>query len=69
MSKQPIIAIYQDGMKYSVEIEGKKIERLKSFAVRVEANSRSGVNEMPHCEIEQYLPYPIRKTAKDDSET
>ena len=67
MSKQPIIAIYQDGMKYSVEIDGKKIERLKSFAVRVDANPRSGINEYPYCEIEQYLPYPIRKTAKADS--
>lgn len=56
MDQKPIIAIYRDGMRYRVEIEGKEVERLKSFAVQLDAMPKDGIHEAPSCMIEQYLP-------------
>ena len=56
MKKTPDIAIYRDGIRYRVEIEGKEIGRLRSFAAKIDAYPPDGESEAPHCVIEQYLP-------------
>ena len=56
MNKQPIVAIYKDGSHYRVEIDGKKIERLRSFEILVSNEPKVGFREWPFYRIEQYLP-------------
>lgn len=66
MEQQPIIAIYKDGLRYRVEIDGEEIERLRHFKVELDAHPRKGEREAPYYEIQQYLPanHPARGFAK-----
>ena len=66
MKETPIIAIYKDGMQYRVEIDGKEIERLKRFELKLDAVVHKGVSEPPTYAIEQYFPIsrPIQDSAK-----
>ena len=58
MERKPIIAIYKEGQRYRVEIEGEEIERLRSFEILVsnEPKLYGGIREWPFYRIEQYLP-------------
>lgn len=62
MQEIPLIAIYRMGTKYRVEINGKAIERLRSFEVKV-SNELARTN-WPTYRIEQFLPHPINQSDK-----
>lgn len=63
MEETPIIAIYQNGLQYRVEIAGKEIERMRRFKVEVSNAKKQGDWEVPSCEIEQYLPFNLKGPA------
>ena len=55
-SEEPVIAIYRHPYRpgiYRVEVEGKEIERLRSFEVMVRNDPTQGT---PAYRVEQYLP-------------
>lgn len=64
-SKQPVIAIYRNRNGYSVEVNGKEIERLRSFEIRVSNERKTGLVEADFYHAEQYLP--LRKEPEDES--
>lgn len=66
MNEKPIIEIFREkSSKYRVRIDGKEVEHLRSFSVSV-SNARSGVQEAPFYQIEQYFPPLSLQMTKDE---
>ena len=58
MKDTPMIAIYREGATFRVEINGKAIDRMRSFEVKVSNERKIGISEAPFYHVEQYLPRP-----------
>lgn len=54
--EQPVIEIYKDGERFTVKVNGKEIERLRSFEVKVSNERKTGIREAAFYQLEQYFP-------------
>lgn len=56
----PIIVVFEMppefGMRYCVLVDGKEIERMRSFEMNVKNFTEPGIQEAPFYRAEQYLP-------------
>lgn len=57
---EPIIVVFEMppecGVRYRVVVDGKEIERLRSFEMSVKNFNEPGIQETPFYRAEQYLP-------------
>ena len=56
--EEPIVKIWYKFGKAKVEVNGERIERMRSFEIKVSNEMKNGENEYPFYKIEQYLPFP-----------
>lgn len=62
---KPIIEIYQEsnaGRQFRVKVNGKEIERLRSFTLAISNEKKNGLVERPFYTAEQYIPHGSLQT-------
>lgn len=66
--EEPVIKIWYKAGRAKVEVNGERIERLRSFEVKVSNEMKNGEHEFPFYKIEQYLPFPTLTPKAQDRE-
>lgn len=57
---KPIIEVYEEvkpNHRFIVKMNGKEIERMRSFSMQISNEKKNGFSERPFYTAEQYLPY------------